>query len=1062
MFSSLQKRLGQTFCCLLLLVATGCNLPMGENPPEPVAPETGFGDQTKCLDNLVPAFENYIQGTAEKSEVLATWDCIGGVVSLFEKSVRGRYEDRFTSRELANFVEQNFLENKKITDSTILEVFKVKQLLVGGSDTYISREEMGRFVKVARQVRDIAVRLNPYMRVYAFKWKINGYATLDADVKYFEAANLELQLAAKELATIIEGNGRAYEIISAYNLMKEMSHFSTTPWEWLNSFEDAIPLVQKLKKTLTGGSDSVIEPSEWRRFALLGGRGYVQYLRYFYFIKKVESVGSGPSLIYITRSIDDLFSYLGDMVEGKPEKTLTRHELLTILEAISDFIPNFHISDEFLVEAMKIKVLFFGGKIDTFEKADFDRAREKLEAFRTLTERFLSYVAVYGLSWNPAEVPPSEALAYHQTAEDNLVEFGGKLGEKLEYRYDLKDLISFAREFDKLYPQEKKEKTLGKLADEFVPVLISFKNIIFSDDDSIVGKSISYQTPEGRLAAQKQWTDFLGISGRMYARYTYYYYFLRNKEMLSGAGLERLKELVKDTSNFLDGLIKRKAASPVQQISFLEFSRLWTSLKGANFLPEKMSVKSLDALTKVAFQKFLIPPERRLMGDLPQGLTLQGVNQIRTEFSIWFENQVFLDQVYFDRPQEGQYGSAILAKIQSSPMTVGLEELKMVYSTPVALSFDDRGRLYVSKPEAPYFRKTSNLINGIRALTRLVIRSYAMDLKRVDLATGGVTVDEANTLFKDVQTFVIELGLLDPRNENFMKNRFLDANLFTAWSNGNSSLEFKEGVNLIMMLWSGIEIDSLLFDILDHECAISKPTNYKDDWLVNLGCVQQVYMREIGDKFSAMPDFMRFTSGLSPQQRNEVFMNLLKAAGYKPRADGNIPVGDLALFPQVTQYVETVFQKYDANRDGVLDTREAMIAYPTFKEILKTAAGGKLKSDKQLKGLFAWLLRYAKPPEGTKDFVKFLVWWVPKGEEGWDVRADREKLVKILGFIADSFNKTAQQRTVIPDVAPEDNNLGNIVDDEDEDEKAELREIFCHRGSVRYSPTRCRQVGGRP
>lgn len=1061
---NLRKVLVHTFCSLILVITTGCNLPMGEKPPEPVPPDAGFGDQTKCLDKLVPEFEKFIKGTAKKAEVMATWDCIGSVVSLFEKSVRGRYEDRFTSRELANFIEQNFLENKTINDSTLLEVFKVKQLLVGGSNTQVTREEMGRFVRVIKQIRDIAVRLNPYMKLYSLNWKVGGYSSLDSDVKYFEAGNLELQLAVKELATLIEVNGQSYEIFSIYRLLKEMSVFSSESWAWLEDLEEAIPLVQKLKKTLTGGSETVIEPSEWRRFALLGGRGYIQYLRYYYFLKKMDSIGSGPQLIYITRSIDDFFSYLGDMVDGKPEKTLTRQELLSILEAISDFIPNFHISDAFLIEAMKIKVLFFGGKIDLFEKADFERAREKLEAFRTLTEKFLAHVAVYGLSWNPSEMPSEEGLAYHQTAEDNLVEFGKKLGENLEYSYDLKDLIQFAKEFDLLYPRKSEdEKSFGEVAEDFIPILISFKNIIFSDEDSVVGKSGSYQTQEGRRNAKQQWSDFLSISGKLYSRYTYYYYFLRNKDMLTGWGLDRVKDLVKDSSNFLDVLVRRKPAVPTQQISFLELNRLWTSLKAAEFIPKKMSVKSLDALTKVTFQKFLIPPEKRLMGDLPQGLTLQGVQSIRDEFSIWFENQRFLDQVYTGKPQdEGQYGATILAALQSAPVATGLEELKMVYSTPVALSFDTLGRMVITKPEAPYLRKTSDLANAIRALGRLVVRSYAMDLARVDLKTGGVTLEEANTLFKDVQAFVIELGLLDPRNENFMKNRFLDANLFTAWSNGNSYLEFKEAVNLVMMLWSGVEIDSMLFEILDNECSISKPTDYKDDWMVSINCVQQVYMREVPDKFAAMPDFMRFLNGLSQDQKTEVFMNLLKAAGYKPKPDGTIPVGDLALFPQVTQYVETVFQKFDANRDGHLNTKEAMVAFPTFKEILKEAAGGKLKSDKQLKALFAWLLRYAKPPESTKDFVKFLVWWMPKGENGWDVNADREKLVKILGFIADSFNKSAQQRTVIPDVAPEDDERGNIVDDEDENERAELRQIFCKRGSVRFNNSRCRQLGGRP
>jgi hypothetical protein len=120
----------------------------------------------------------------------------------------------------------------------------------------------------------------------------------------------------------------------------------------------------------------------------------------------------------------------------------------------------------------------------------------------------------------------------------------------------------------------------------------------------------------------------------------------------------------------------------------------------------------------------------------------------------------------------------------------------------------------------------------------------------------------------------------------------------------------------------------------------------------------------------------------------------------------------------VTQYVEIIFQQYDVDRDGYLNTQEAMKAFPTFRNILLEASKGKLKSDKKLKGLFTWLLKYAKAPEGTTQGIKFLLWWVPKGEKGWVVSADRGRLAKILGFIADST--AAAEREKLQQAIPDD------------------------------------------
>jgi hypothetical protein len=106
-------------------------------------------------------------------------------------------------------------------------------------------------------------------------------------------------------------------------LLKELSKFSSDPWPWLKDIEEAMPLVHKLKKSLAGGSEADVEPLEWRRFFLLSSRGYIQFLRYNYFINNPKNAGTAQELIYVTRSVDDLFSYLGDMVDGKPEKTRT-------------------------------------------------------------------------------------------------------------------------------------------------------------------------------------------------------------------------------------------------------------------------------------------------------------------------------------------------------------------------------------------------------------------------------------------------------------------------------------------------------------------------------------------------------------------------------------------------------------------------------------------------------------------------------------------------------------------------------------------------------------------
>lgn len=807
-FKSGKRILLHAFCGAVLLLSTGCSLPIGENPPPAIPPETGFAEQTKCLNILVRNFESYFKGSARDPEVRATWNCIGNVVSLFEKSIRGRYEDRFTSRELANFVEQNFLKNQTVSDSTMTEVFRVKQLLVGGEISSISREEMGRLVLLIHQIGDIALKLNPYMKVYTFNWKIEGSSPIEAELKYFQNANLQLQIAAKDLAILIEKNGQVYKIDYFMSLIKEISQYASTPWTWLEDLEKTTPLVRQLKQIVTDGDESNILPKEWHRFALLAGRVYIQYLRYSY--------------------------------------------------------------------------------------------------------------------------------------------------------------------------------------------------------------------------------------------------FLQNREILQGSGLRDLISFVKDSESVLQEIIVQKPANPVSQISFAEFRRLWIALKTAGILPEKLSLESLERVTKVLAQKFLIDPRVRLdpgnrrksSRELPTGLNMAGLEQLDSEFTIWSENQKVLDQIYQTIPlNAGKLGSDILNDLNQERATVGLNELKLVYDTGIALSFDQQGRMQLKQPAAPYLQKTSNLINLVRSLVRLVIRSYAMDERRTDSLEGGLTLAEANTFFLDLQLPLVDLGILDPLNSKFMINRFREANLFTGVSNGDEYLDFREGNNLGLMILSGLKIDSMLYEKLEKVCQVTKPSEFKYHWTFNVACVHDLYKQEIPEKYSSMPDFVKFLSTLSAERFQELFLNLLKATGYVAVPEGTIKICDLALFPQATQYVEVAFQKYDRDRDGYFNTTEAMGAYPTFRRILREAAQGKLESDEELRALLAWLLRYGKPPTNIFDFGKFKLWWMPKGEQGWNVQADREKFIKILGFMADAVSKLT---------------AAELVEDKTRDIE-ELKAMFCDWSSPHYNSHHCTQ-----
>jgi hypothetical protein len=1042
MFSNLKTGVGISIFILIAALLSSCQLPLNEAPPEVQKPEAGLGDGTRCLNNFMPVMKQFIDGNARPDEIRATWDCFGSAISLFQKSTRGSYVDRFTDKELRNFFENYFLaKDAKINDRLLTEIFRIKQLLVGGNIGYVTRDEMNKLILFSRKMGEISVQLVPYMKVFSFNWKPSGFRQLEDDVKYFEKANLEIQSAAKELGAIIAANGLGYEIQNIVVLFEEVAALSGETWPWIEDIREMMPLIQKLKGTLTGGDDGFISHIEWRRVSLLGARGFVQYLRYHYFIEKSSGVGSGTEMVYIARTIDDLFSFLGDMVGEKPEGVLTKSELLDVFARLTAIFPDFVVSEKLLDEFMKIKRLFFGGSLDNWKKIDFDNARSKVDAFRTLTEKFLAYWVVYSLDWDPKELDFEEGQSYLGLAEANISEFGRRLGLIMETDYNLNDILGFAEEWGRLYPGEDPEaEPIKNVVAKFLPLAVNLKNIVLSDEHSTVEKN--------------KWSEFLQASAEVYGRYLNYHYFVsRTENSMQGEGLRAVDRFVVGTLGLLDKVIQRKPANPMSIISFVELDRVLESATRAQLLPKEVTVGTLKQVMRVIFQKMLIAPERRLMPTPPQGIGLDSTRYIRQEYGLWSGNQVHIQNLFVNNEDDGLSKDDLQTRLAGLPENDGVKEMKMMLDTPVVLSFDPLDRVFLFKIQPNYNRKSMNYANLARALVRLIIRSYAMDLARIR-DYSGVSEEEVVRLFAEVKPLVVELGLMHPNEENFPKSRFRDANLFTPRANGNTLMDFKEGTDLALMIWSGLKADGLLFPKLDESCRIDKSQKLKSDWTLPITCVLDVYRRETEPAMNNMPEFIQFKNTLNRTEFDRVMVNLLKAAGYIPVPSGLAKVGDISLYPHVTQYVETVMQRFDADRDGYMETYEALRAYPVYENILKQVSKD-LKDRKMLQGAFTWFLKHGRPPETIVEKIRFLV-WCNRDRDSWNVRANRERFAQILGYIGDSLAEANFTGGLDESDKPEDRGENSLKDVPDSELKP-LCDRRANRGSVLRIPEKIRK-----
>lgn len=989
-----------------LSVFTGCDSKVGEEPPPPSSYELGT---TQCLTKVPPIIEKFVAGEAKDPDLESGWDCITSAVETFKRYVRGSSADRYTSQELSTFLEKNFLDPKgdKVSPELQTEFMKVKQLFVGGDRTYITRTELDKLSELFKNLRGMTLSLNPYMKVLAMKWSVSEATNLQADVRYFEDTNKEIQNAARLLASLIEKNGQSYQLSDAVILMQELGKFLHQDWDFTKTLTRYMPVVKKVKKALAGGNENSIIPNEWRRFALLGSRGYIQYLRYYYFIKTVPETGSGYRLSYLARTVEDVLSVFQDLVAEKPEGVVSRDEVTDLLKTLEVVWPEFKVSNNLVFESMKIKQLFFGGSVDSFTTTDFETARLKVSRIKVLIERFLPYYSIYGREWQPEIYEPDEAQKLFMESQFVLEATVREAGVLFEGAYDLNDLALLMKEVETLYPPKQGEKNWTEEVRKYLPLVIDTKNMILGGTDSSL--------------RQGNWSVLLGFAARFYSDFLYYDYFMKDQEFEKPLIVGYWSVFANQSLNIFRDLLTTKKEN---QFSRKELNKLGQHLIKLEILPKALKADSLDQLLGVVLNNVLVSPERRLSGVVPNALTLSSVEVVRQEAQVWLDTELFIARLTENWKQDDGLKAKELinvlqkaAKDQKSSdlLKVGLRELLLSVNSPVPLTVDSKGRVIISnKFEQEYTYKSLNQLNLNRALTRVMLRSFVTDADRLKNYSGA-NLKEVENAFVQLKPIVVEMGLIESSNTTFASSRFREANIFVPHSDGSNLASFAEITDLVGMIFSGIRVDSMLRKDLVRVCFNGgKVTN---DSTVSLSCARAAYKDSMRTSMTATPEYLKFMASSSKDEWALYMNNIFKAAGYVPNDRNMARVADISLAPHVIQYIEMLYARFDKNKDNYLSTDEAIKAFPAFKGILLELAKGQVKEE-QLLDLFTYILRYGKPPETLTEKLRFVFKWRGK-PENWDVWADRLQLSEILGYIADQVSKNAAKGTaIIPNPEP--------------------------------------------
>lgn len=992
----------------ILLCLAACTPKIGEQPPPSTVGDLGG---TECLTDAADAFKSYFLGEASDREMNAAWDCVDQAFNQFNKYVRGSEQDKYYIHELVKFFEDYFIEKdgagapvNKISVDLQRDLMKVKQLFLDGSRDYISREELTQVATILSRLRSLSIRLNPYMKIYTQKW-VPSHNESD-DIEIFDQANAAIQDFAKEISSLIVPNHEAYSFEDFFNFLRHLSGFYNETWPYIEDVQKYLPIVYKIKSTVTGGAEDRVRPGEWRSFLLLGARAYIQYVRYFYFLKEKIDLQASLSLRHIARAVEDLLGTLEDLVREKPshvmssgrkspEGRITKQELKELFESMNEVWPKFVVSDGLLNEAMVVKQVFFGGSGNQWAFQDFAKAKSKINILYDILEKVMPYHRVYTIDWDPQEMTWQEAQKHFTSAHGNLKTALFELGGIFEAPYALANLEKLLEEIEKQYPLFASDIGTAVEYKKYFPLGQLVKNILFEDTGDVIQKS--------------QWPHFLSFGGQVYTLYLRSHYFIEDKKFQDLSTLTATKEMGLAAMMALQDFV---AVKPSHLLKVGDIQLLLLESQKLEMLPAKITKDSFLKTTTSLVNSLLNPSARRLAGGNPDGFDQQTVDYLRQEFLAWIETEIFLRGLYnstADSLTPQQLHQIIDGQMQDPQVTptllAGLGEMKRVIPVDVPMVLDLDYRLRISAGvRSQYDFISSSRLNMTRALSRLLIAGYAMDPTRI--AQGvGVTQAEAQGAFDQLKWVFIDLEQLQADNLTFVESRFIEANVFVPRGDGDDFASFIELSDILNAIFSGTVLDVQLRSDLLAEClpGVKDPPPATT---MNYQCLVKNYLQNMPNYFSSMVDFQSYMRANDPCLMESAFYDLIKASGYVPNLLQKVSLIEIALVPHIIQYLEFVMRRYDLNHDGKIDQSEADNAFPVFRHLFWTMAeeaGGGLITESDLYPLFTYVLKYGTIPDDAASFVKFKIWKaLPSRLRIFTV--DRNHLSKILGVVADKVS----------------------------------------------------------
>jgi hypothetical protein len=610
---------------------------------------------------------------------------------------------------------------------------------------------------------------------------------------------------------------------------------------------------------------------------------------------------------------------------------------------------------------MKFKKAFIGGTEDAITKEEIAETQKLLGSLKVELALLKPYLKTLTVTLpDPSQLNPIE---FHQidAAVDQLgLSLNALWPQNRRVRLDLNllDLQIFLRELN-VFMNRNPLLSQVSIWEKWIPVLNSLTQWSMNQDTVLEG----------------------------YKLFLHYELNLSGKSFYEPQYTTGWNEFLLRSFNLVEKTISLNKS---KRLSFKEIDHVIDELQKVSFFHLPISQKILKSLYKKAIS-VLLDTRRGDDQTYILGLEERHLALLKRELSVWTLIQDFLKdlpsgEITSQRLQDLIKSYSVEKKISLMSGLNSYDEDEIKRSWKEFWNLLDKtsqiqwanGSLKIqpknnSSQNRTYTREGLAISHCYQMLTRFVFIGYAQQFSSMNLS--WLSLNSLRLAYSDLTDFGLEMGFIDPRVKGAPERSLIEGNLFTSIGDGDAFLNKEETFEWFQLLFYGAFKKAPEWKKDFVNCQVFKRDIFGNQYL-HEECFENLGILKLPQWMGNLKKYRPYYQKLSLKQKQD-FMKTLISVARSSHPDGKlIETSDVNTMVMMLVYTESLITQFDSNHNGVLDSQEALKAYPRFSTLLKKYSS--FSSDVILEDAFLYLLYKGKQP----DLTGYLAFEVEKTTKG--------------------------------------------------------------------------------